>query len=134
MENSGQTLEAAVALAKSGNRTEARDITMQILKANPSDTSALWLLANVTSSVEERRKALTRLLQLKPNAEKAKAMLEAMDEPKPKESAPATVTPPTTDTSPTAGLKFIEAKDKYILPLTKTKTWFLRARWSAPYD
>ncbi|MCD4687662.1 MAG: hypothetical protein K8S97_17175 [Anaerolineae bacterium] len=78
MSDSTQLLRQAAALAKSGQRDEARRLIVQVLRTDNQNVTAWWGLANITSSVNERGMALKQVLRLHPDHEQARTMLEQL--------------------------------------------------------
>lgn len=67
-------LQQAAQFAREGNRSEARRILIEVVKANPRHEGALMGLVAVSSG-EERVKILQRVLQINPNHAKAREIL-----------------------------------------------------------
>src|SRR5690242_9480214 len=74
-------LEKATAFIKIGKRGEARTILVSLLKAEPDNAAGWWLMANAVSDTEHKKRALQRVLQLRPGDQKAEAMLAKLDMP-----------------------------------------------------
>jgi hypothetical protein len=69
-------LQQAYRLIKDGNKTQATSILVPIVRAEPNNADAWWLLANAVSNTEQQRRSLEQVLRLRPNDEKARRMLD----------------------------------------------------------
>jgi hypothetical protein len=76
-------LERAIALAKSGDSTEARVLLRQIVAEQPDNGPAWAWLAHCAETVSERRRALEYLLILNPEHEASRRALAELGEEKP---------------------------------------------------
>ncbi len=72
-------IRQAADAARSGDRDTARQLLEEVLEEDDTNIQAWLLLARVTDSVDERRMALTTVMQLDPNNEHAQQMLNRMD-------------------------------------------------------
>jgi len=80
IENPQQTLVLAAAFARAGNHEKARGMLRQVVEAMPDDERGWLWLAFVAASVEEKRAALRKALQLRPNDERVKqAFMQLLD-------------------------------------------------------
>ncbi len=117
-------LQQAYQLIKAGNRQDAVQILMPILKADQSNADAWWLLANAVTDPSQQRRALNEVLKLRPGDEKALRMLGQLPSTDPPATTPAPVvsTPPPASTDPFAdpGDPFADAGDPYT-PAPKQK-------------
>lgn len=68
-------LQQAYQLIKAGNRQEAVQLLMPILRAEQSNADAWWLLANAVTDPSQQRRALNEVLKWRPGDEKAARML-----------------------------------------------------------
>ncbi|NDJ60426.1 MAG: hypothetical protein GYB67_04825 [Chloroflexi bacterium] len=73
-------LQRAKGLAQNGYYEEARTAALEVFRQDPTNTSALWVIAISTSSPTERRNTLTRLLRLQPDNRQARAMLDELSQ------------------------------------------------------
>lgn len=69
-------LQQAYRLIKDGNKTQATAILVPIVRAEPNNADAWWLLANAVSNPDQQRRSLEQVLRLRPNDEKARRMLD----------------------------------------------------------
>ena len=72
-------LAQAVDLANKKRYDDARAMAMRVFREDSSNTKALWIIANVTDSIPERRNALKALLRILPDHLAAQHMLNAID-------------------------------------------------------
>lgn len=75
-----ELLRQAVEAAKRGDIDNAVAKVKEVLEEDEENAKAWMLLARLTSNNDEKRIALATLLQLEPNNEKAKELLEKLDE------------------------------------------------------
>ncbi|PJF42288.1 MAG: hypothetical protein CUN55_10235 [Phototrophicales bacterium] len=68
-------------LLKHGQTSQAIPLLKQHIEQNPSDTRAWWLLANIVTNVDTKRKCLMRVLQLQPDHPQAQKLLTDLDNP-----------------------------------------------------
>ena len=68
-------LQQAVQLAKNGKTSEAIQFLKNYVRQHPKDARAWWLIANLISDPKVKQESLKRVLILKPDHSKAKAML-----------------------------------------------------------
>lgn len=66
-------------LIKAGDRAQAEPILQPIVAADENNADAWWLLANALDKPDEQRRALYRVLELRPNHAKAEQMLADLD-------------------------------------------------------
>jgi hypothetical protein len=78
MAESDTILQLGIEAARDGNRDEARNLFTLLTRQEPDNMQAWLWLAGVADSVEERRAALTKVLELDPKNEMALKGLEAM--------------------------------------------------------
>jgi hypothetical protein len=69
-------LQQAFRLIRDGNKTQAAAILVPIVRAEPNNADAWWLLANAVSGTDQQRRALEQVLRLRPNDDKARRMLD----------------------------------------------------------
>jgi hypothetical protein len=74
-----EQLQQIAALIKSGSKAQAVKQLVPILKAEPQNAAAWWLMANAVSDEEQKKRALKRFLQLRPGDEKATQMLAKLE-------------------------------------------------------
>ena len=96
-------LQQAYQYIRAGSRQEAVQILMPILRANPANADAWWLLANAVTDPNQQKRALEEVLKLRPTDERARKMLNQVAPPPPPSntfdmdddifSAPTSVTP-----------------------------------------
>jgi hypothetical protein len=72
-------LQAAYQHLKTGDQAAAVTTLRPILRADPTNADAWWLLANALDDPEKQRKALRRALDLRPDHAKAEQMLADLD-------------------------------------------------------
>lgn len=85
-----EQLKAAYALIKTGDLQGAQTILRPIIKAEPHNTDAWWLLANSFPERDNQIKALQHLLTLDPDAEHAhKALAKLQQRPATSAAAPS---------------------------------------------
>lgn len=72
-------LAQALAFAKNKRYDDARETAMRVLREDGTNKKALWIVANVTDSIPERRNALKALLRLEPDHLAARQMLDALE-------------------------------------------------------
>ena len=73
-------LQQAAELIRSNDRQGAGRLLIPYLKENPQEAEGWWLLANATQDQEVARKALQRLLKLRPNDIRANNLLAELGE------------------------------------------------------
>ncbi len=71
-------LQQAYQLIRAGNRQDAVQILMPVLRANPANADAWWLLANAVTDPSQKQRALEEVLKLLPNDDRAQRMLNDM--------------------------------------------------------
>jgi CheY-like chemotaxis protein len=79
-EKSLEFLKQAVALAKSGQKMEARALLLNAISQNPGNEMAWLWLGSVAETSEEARASLEQALVLNPTHEAAAAWLERLEE------------------------------------------------------
>jgi len=72
-------LVQAYQLIKQGQRQQAGQIIKAVLKTDPQNTDAWWLMAHAVTKPELVRRALETVLKYDPNHQKARAMLAKLD-------------------------------------------------------
>jgi hypothetical protein len=77
--SSRDQLQQAYALIKGGKKAQAVKLLVPILKTEAKNAAAWWLMANALEDPEKQRKALEKVLQLKPGDARATAMLDQLD-------------------------------------------------------
>lgn len=73
-----ETLQQAIALAKSGQKDQARELLQQVLKANPANEMAWLWLTDCLSTREERIQVLETCLRFVPGSQAAQAGLATL--------------------------------------------------------
>lgn len=92
-------LQQAYQLIRAGNRQDAVQLLMPVLRANPANADAWWLLANAVTDPSQKRRALEEVLKLRPNDDRAQRMLNEMAA----GYTPPPVTPPSPISEPFPG-------------------------------
>lgn len=72
-------LDEALALAKIGDTEQARRLVEQVLEEDETNVRAWTLLYRVTSDKDEKRLALTTILEIDPGNQRAQELLEKLD-------------------------------------------------------
>lgn len=85
-QTSKQLLQEAAALSREGKKRQSRKVVRKVIQNNPADVRGWWALAQVANTQEEKRKALQRVLHIRPDHARASAMLKEM-----KEDSPASI-------------------------------------------
>jgi hypothetical protein len=92
-----QQLQQAFQLIKQGQRQEAAQILVPIVRAEPNNADAWWLLANAVTNTEQQRRALEKVLSLRPGDDRAQKKLAqltgAPPPPPPSTTAPTVMMP-----------------------------------------
>lgn len=70
-----QVIEQANQLIKAGQRENAYRMLQELVFNYPDETKAWWLIANLTSDMQEKRYALEQVLRIRPDFEKAREQL-----------------------------------------------------------
>ena len=73
-------IRQATELAHKKRYDDARELALRIIREDGSNVSALWLIACVTDSLNERRNALRALLRIQPSNASARQMLSATEQ------------------------------------------------------
>ena len=76
-------LQRAYQLIRAGNRQESVQVLMPILRADPANADAWWLLANAVTDPNQKKRALQEVLKLRPTDDRARRMLEQLEPPPP---------------------------------------------------
>lgn len=74
-----ELLLKSVQLAKEGQASQARQLIEDYTRQNPFDVRGWWVMANVVEDTASKRTALQKVLELKPDNTKARALLEELD-------------------------------------------------------
>ena len=85
MPDTSNLLQQGIALAKAGQREEARNILMQVVELDEQNESAWLWLSGVVDSDDDKAVALENVLALNPNNEWAKRGLKLLGRPVPGE-------------------------------------------------
>jgi hypothetical protein len=72
---SSEPLQEAYRLIREGSTQEAVRILVPLVRADPLNADAWWLLANAVENTDQKRQALERVLKLRPGDEAAQKML-----------------------------------------------------------
>ncbi|MEP7293292.1 MAG: pre-peptidase C-terminal domain-containing protein [Chloroflexota bacterium] len=88
---SSEPLQVAYRLIREGNKQEAIRVLTPIVRADPQNADAWWLLANAVDSEEQKRRALERVLRLRPEDERAQRMYAQLQGAAPRRAAPPPV-------------------------------------------
>ena len=72
-------LAQAIAFAQKKRYDDSREMAMRVIREDGSNAKALWIIANVTDSIPERRNALKALLRTQPDHLAARQMLDAIE-------------------------------------------------------
>lgn len=91
MSDSKSQLKEVYQLIKSGKKQQARQILMPILKVEKDNSTAWFLMANAVDKQDQQVKALQKVLNLRPDHQKAQEMLDKLQAPpvsKPQPAAP----------------------------------------------
>ncbi len=73
---SSELLQQAYRLIRDGNKPEAVRLLTPIVRAEPLNADAWWLLANALDNPDQQRRALEQVLKLRPNDDAARRMYE----------------------------------------------------------
>lgn len=108
---SSEPLQVAYRLIREGNKQEAVRILTPIVRADPQNADAWWLLANAVDNPEQKRRALERVLRLRPEDERAQRMYANLQNPAPQARrapppSPAVESFPATDEFSTRDAEF----------------------------
>lgn len=95
MSDQSQQMQQALDLIKNGQRDEARALLEPIVRANPDDANAWWLMAMAVSTPADMQNALRNVVRINPSYPNAQAMLDQM-------GGQLGVTTPSTPTPPTS--------------------------------
>ncbi|HVU15182.1 MAG TPA: DVUA0089 family protein [Phototrophicaceae bacterium] len=72
---SSEALQQAYRLIREGNKQDAARLLVPIVRADPLNADAWWLLANAVENTQQQARALRRVLSLRPNDPRATEML-----------------------------------------------------------
>ncbi len=73
---SSEPLHEAYRLIREGNKEEARRLLVPFVRADPLNADAWWLLANALDDPGKQRRALEKVLELRPDDDRAHRMYE----------------------------------------------------------
>lgn len=76
--SSSETLQRAIQLARAGQKTEARDLLLQLVEVDPRNEMAWMWLAGLVDTVEDRIIACENVLTINPANEKVRAYLTGL--------------------------------------------------------
>jgi len=77
---SSQKLQQAYELIKANKKQEAVNMLLPILKFDDKNADAWWLMANALEKPDEIREALEKVLSLRPSNERARKMLDNLNQ------------------------------------------------------
>ena len=83
MPDTSDLLQQGIALARAGQREQARNILMQVVELDEQNESAWLWLSGVVDSDDDKAVALENVLALNPNNEWAKRGLKLLGRPVP---------------------------------------------------
>jgi Flp pilus assembly protein TadD len=83
MPDTSDLLQQGIALAKAGQREEARNILMRVVELDEQNESAWLWLSGVVDSDDDKAVALENVLALNPNNDWAKRGLKLLGRPVP---------------------------------------------------
>ncbi len=86
MPDTTELLQKGIALAKAGQREEARNVLLQVVEQDERNESAWLWISGVVDTDDDKAIALENVLTLNPNNEWAKRGLQLMGRPLPGES------------------------------------------------
>lgn len=95
--STSQQLQQAFQLIKAGNKTDAAKLLVPIVRNEPNNADAWWLLSNAVTNVEQQRRALEKVLSLRPDDDRARRKLAQVNGLPPPESIAPTVMLPKSD-------------------------------------
>lgn len=78
-EDHSRWIDQAVAASRAKHYDEARELALRVLREDGTNVKALWVVASVTASINERRNALNQLLRLQPDNIAARQMLDSTE-------------------------------------------------------
>lgn len=93
MNNSSDLIAKAITEAKSGNRLGARVILAQVVRVEPGNAQAWYLLSRLVEEKEQIIYCLNKILEITPDDSQAKARLKRLQSPPTPESPRRTQTP-----------------------------------------
>ena len=82
-----EKLQQAISAARNGQATEAQLLLTQVLKENPDETQAWFLLSTLVDSEQKKVAYLGKVLALEPDHQMAQKMLARLQEPAEVETA-----------------------------------------------
>ena len=86
-------LQRAYQLIRAGSRQDAIQVLMPVLRADPANADAWWLLANAVTDPAQKKRALEEVLKLRPTDERARKMLDQVVPPPPPPPPPPSTSP-----------------------------------------
>lgn len=75
---SSELLQQAYRLIREGNKPEAVRLLTPLVRTDPLNADAWWLLANALDNPDQKRRALEQVLKLRPNDDAAKRMYDRL--------------------------------------------------------
>lgn len=69
----------AIELARNKRYDDAREMAMRVIREDGANVKAMWIVANVTDSIPERRNALKAVLRSQPDHLPARQMLDSLE-------------------------------------------------------
>jgi hypothetical protein len=111
---SSEPLHEAYRLIREGSKEEARRLLVPLVRADPLNADAWWLLANALEEPGKQRRALEKVLELRPDDDRAQRMYDRLlaDAP-PDRAALRPATAPSIDFDPAALFEQDEGFDPF---------------------
>ncbi len=109
-------LQRAYELIKAGQKGEATQIIVEVLRQDRDSADAWWLLANATADPTKARQALQQVLRLRPDHAAAQRMMDTLD--------PASAPPPPVIASAPPPVEADPFADPFAAPPTPVSTSF----------
>jgi hypothetical protein len=89
-------IRQAIALARDGDKPQARSLIVEVLQNDPSNVDAWVVMAQIVDAPEEAIACMRKAVELRPEDEHARRYLEYLQKQNPPENAPETVSDPST--------------------------------------
>ncbi len=93
-------LQQAYQLIREGRRQEAAAMLVPLVRSEPNNADAWWLLANAITNTDQQRRALEKVLSIRPDDERAQRKLSQITgapPPPPPDSVAPTISLPTAE-------------------------------------
>ncbi len=78
---SAEPLQQAYRLIREGKKSEAVRLLLPIVRAEPRNADAWWLLANALEDPDKQRRAVERVIKLRPDDARAQKLLDRLQPP-----------------------------------------------------